>query len=92
MSASSQEVSGHQSGAAEPYPGGGQRGSQWYCLLYRAKHVSSGSDFTAIKAVKLYSFNCHSSPGAATPGMMGKSVWSEHVSGSGEHIIDCLFK
>lgn len=29
-----------------------------------------------------------SSLGAATPGMMGKSIWSEHVSGSGEQTQD----
>lgn len=38
--------------------------------------------------------------GAATPGMMGKSIWSEHVSGSGKQIrenfsstlFNCLIK
>lgn len=39
---------------------------------------------TVIKAVTLYSFSFFCLLYEVTPGIMGKSIWSEHVSGSGE--------
>lgn len=47
--------------------------------------------FAAVTGVMLYWFNCFYPLCEATPGMMGKSVWSDHVSGSGEQSAQTFF-